>query len=128
MRRNPNTPAQLLQLLQRWASSLEGEEHRGAKDLIEQCQEDPAFLQAFTDSVNAIMERRAATKAADKAEAKAEAVGAPAAPAPSSGTGPLTDKEAWLMLADLVDTALTDLTAEERSALKAAFRAEAAKS
>lgn len=44
----------------------------------------------------------------------------------SSGSRELTDREAWGMLADLVDKALGDQPVALRAALKQAFQAEAA--
>jgi hypothetical protein len=41
--------------------------------------------------------------------------------------GPLSDREAWLMLADLVPKALGDQPAEVQSALITAFREEASR-
>jgi hypothetical protein len=132
-RHNPMSVDFLKSMLRQWSGGLSGEARKDADALVALCDADPTFAESFTTAVNAKLEKRAAAKAAASEAAKAEksaaaavvaAVSSPASSAASSAA--LTDQQGWTMLADLVDTALPDLTAEEREALKAAFRAEAA--
>lgn len=50
----------------------------------------------------------------------------PAAEVVVEETGALSDRQAWTMLAELVDTALSDQPSELREALKAEFLSQAA--
>jgi hypothetical protein len=96
---------------------------------------DPVYAQSVFEMLANIIVEAEAAKAAAEHSAQAEASAAKAEALPAAAVtargadveGPLTDRQAWTMLADLVDTALADLTAEERSALKAAFREEASR-
>lgn len=112
--------------------------HKGAAAFTRYCRKTPAFAQQAVTIINAALAKKhaakaqaeAAAKAAEaEAAAKAAAAKADVAPAKPSGgsvsAAPGSDAEMWLALADLVDSALPELSSEEREALKAAFRAEA---
>jgi hypothetical protein len=98
----------------------------GFAKLAGKCERDKAYRDKAVQIINAVLaEAHAAKTAATAREVKAEVK----AEAPTAkASGPLTDKQAWNMLADLVDSALPELSAEEREALKTAFRDEAKKS
>lgn len=110
MRTNPavSSVSALVGLLKQWSAKT----GKGAA-LIEMCEADPdGFGAPFLTAVNEIM------TAKDKVAGESRA---------AISTTHLTDKEAWRMLAELVDQALPELSSEERTALKREFMAESHK-
>lgn len=118
-RRNGGMTAdKLIGALREWKKGLSGEAAIDADALIAMVEGDPDVAQTVADAVSAKLAARAA----------ASGGGAAAAASSGSGSGELTDAEGWTMLAGLVDSALSELTADERAAIKSAFMAEAARS
>jgi len=131
MRRNSGETAPSISVDELIAYATEAKLHK----LVAKCKRDAAFAKQAVTIINSVIAEAYAKKMTrEAAEAKRDAAAAGGAAAGGGGgggaaptTGPLTDRQAWSMLADLVDTALSDVTLEERAALKAAFREEAAK-
>lgn len=94
--------------------------NKGAQAFLRVAKKQPAFAKGAVTIINAgLAKKHAADLAAKAAATPATTVAAT--------SGELSDHEAWGMLANLVDSALAELSADERSALKAAFREEARK-
>jgi hypothetical protein len=85
----------------------------GSKALLKKMERDAKYAHQVLTVVNGLIAQAQAKEAAQQA----------AAPAVSSGR--LTDRDAWLQLAALVDSALPELSVAERDAIKREFRVEA---
>jgi soluble cytochrome b562 len=128
MRRNTGTSPTIT------AAQLSGmAKANGLSALAHKLDKDPAYADKAVTIINSLFAAAAAKKAAAEAEAaraaaeKAKVHVPPPEPAAPSGSAELSDREAYTMLAGLVDQVLTDLTGDERSAIKAAFLEEAQK-
>jgi len=115
-RRNPALSRdQLVSLLRKWGKG---------ENLIEMILADPeGFGAPFLLAVNKIVEKVEAKKEKE-AEAKKEVEAKKVVATPSK----LSDRDAWIQLAKLVDAALPELSVQQRTAIQREFLAEAQRS